>query len=322
MVAGMRIVLLDSFTTDQGDTAWPGLRALGELSVFARTPPELVLERCAQADAVLVNKVLLPASTLAALPCLRYIGLTSTGVNVVDLATARARGIAVTNVPAYSSESVAELVFAMVLHFAFRTGDHDRAVKAGGWARNPDFCFYLSPLRELAGKTLVVVGQGAIGRAVSRIGAAFGMKIVAAAVPGSTTQDRVPLMQALATADVVSLHCPLTPLTQGLVGRDFLAALPANAILINTSRGPVVDEAALIESLAAGKLGGVGLDVLEREPPAANHPLLAADAPWADRLLVTPHMGWGTVEARRRLADEVTRNLAAFVVGQRRNRVD
>jgi glycerate dehydrogenase len=318
----MHIVLLDSFTTDQGDISWPGLRALGDLSVFARTPPDLVLERCAGAEAVLTNKVLLTAPILTALPHLRYIGLTSTGVNVVDLATARARGIAVTNVPAYSTESVAQLVFAMILHFAFRPGDHDRVVKAGGWARNPDFCFFLSPLRELAGKTLVVLGQGAIGRAVSRIGAAFGMKTVAAAVPGSTTQDRVPLAQALPMADVVSVHCPLTPSTQGLVGRDFLAALPAGAILINTSRGPVVDEAALVEALAAGKLGGVGLDVMEREPPAADHPLLAPDAPWADRLLVTPHLGWGTVEARGRLADEVSRNLAAFVAGQRRNRVD
>jgi glycerate dehydrogenase len=318
----MRIVLLDSFATDQGDTAWPGLRALGDLSVFARTPPELVLERCADAEAALTNKVILSAPILAALPRLRYVGLTSTGVNVVDLATARTRGIAVTNVPAYSTESVAQLVFAMILHFAFRSGDHDRAVKAGAWARNPDFCFFLSPLRELAGKVLVVLGQGAIGRAVSRIGAAFGMKIIAAAVPGSTTQDRVPLMQALSVADVVSLHCPLTSSTQGLVGRDFLAALPAHAILINTSRGPVVDEAALVATLAAGKLGGVGLDVMEHEPPRPDHPLLAADAPWADRLLVTPHLGWGTVEARRRLADEVTRNLEAFLVGQRRNRVD
>lgn len=318
----MRIVVLDSYTTDLGDTTWPGLRALGDVTVFARTPPDLVLERCAEADAILVNKVLLPADTLAALPRLRYIGLMSTGVNVVDMAAARARGLAVTNVPAYSTESVAELVFAMILHFAFRPSDHDRAVKAGAWARSPDFCFYLAPLRELAGKNLVVLGQGAIGRAVGRIGAAFGMKVIAAAVPGSTTQDRVPLMQALPSANVVTLHCPLTRSTQGLVGRDFLAALPRHAILINTSRGPVVDQAALLEALGAGHLAGVGLDVLEREPPAADHPLLAANAPWANRLLVTPHIGWGTVEARGRLVDEICRNLAAFAAGQRRNRVD
>jgi glycerate dehydrogenase len=322
MVTRMRIVLLDSFALDQGDTAWPGLRALGSLSVFARTPPDLVLERCSDAEAVLTNKVVLSASILGALPRLRYVGLTSTGTNVVDLAAARAHGIAVSNVPAYSTDSVAQLVFAMILHFAIRPGDHDRAVKAGAWARNPDFCFFLAPLRELAGKTLVVLGQGAIGRAVSRIGAAFGMTIIAAAVPGSTTQDRVPLGLALPRADVVTLHCPLTPSTQGLVGRDFLAALPAGAILINTSRGPLIDEAALTETLAAGKLAGVGLDVLEREPPRPDHPLLAPGAPWADRLLVTPHLGWGTVEARSRLADEVARNLAAFIAGQRRNRVE
>jgi len=322
MVHIMRIVLLDSFTTDQGDTSWTELRALGELTVFPRTEPAWVRERCAGADALLTNKVVLSAAVMAALPDLRYIGLTSTGTNVVDLDAARARGIAVTNVPAYSTESVAELVFAIILHFAFRAGEHDAAVKAGRWAAGPDFCFFLAPLRELHGKTLVVVGLGAIGKAVARIGAAFGMRIVAAAVPGSTRQDRVPLDQALPIADVVSLHCPLGPATRALVNRAFLAALKPGAILVNTSRGPIVDEGALLEALRAGRLGGVGLDVLEREPPAPDHPLLDKNAPWSERLLVTPHLAWGTVESRRRLAAEVARNLAAFQAGERRNRVD
>jgi glycerate dehydrogenase len=318
----MRIVLLDSFTTDQGDTRWTELRALGDLVVHPRTLPAQVRERCADAEAVLTNKVLLPADTLAALPSLRYVGLTSTGTNVVDLAAARARGIAVTNVPAYSTESVAELVFAMILHFAFRAGEHDAAVKAGRWAAGPDFCFFLAPLRELDGQTLVVLGQGAIGRAVGRIGAAFGMKVVAATVPGSASKERVPLREALPLADVVTLHCPLTPSTRGMVDREFLRALKADAILVNTSRGPLVDEAALGEALAAGRLGGVALDVLEREPPLPHHPLLDAAAPWASRLLVTPHLGWGTREARARLASEVAKNLAAFQAGQRRNHVE
>lgn len=318
----MRIVLVDSFTTDQGDTAWPALRRLGELTVFARTPPEQVVERCADADAVLTNKVVLDAAVLARLPRLRYVGLTSTGTNVVDLAAAAARGIAVTNVPAYSTESVAELVFAMLLHFTIRAAAHDRAVKAGAWSAGPDFCFFLTPLRELAGKTMVVLGLGAIGQAVARIARAFGMNVVAAAVPGSSSAGRIAIAEALPEADVVSLHCPLTPLTRGLVDRAFLAALPDQAILLNTSRGPVVDEAALLETLAAGRLAGVGLDVMEHEPPAANHPLLAPTAPWADRLLVTPHLGWGTTEARQRLADEVAANLAAFLAGNRRNRVE
>jgi len=318
----MRIVLLDSFTTDQGDTAWPELRALGEVVVYPRTEPAFVLERCAGAEAILTNKVVISAELMAGLPELDYVGLTSTGTNVVDLAAARARGIAVTNVPAYSTESVAQLVFAMILHFAFDVAGHDAAVKAGRWAAGPDFCFFLHPLCELAGKTLVVVGLGAIGEAVRRISTAFGMKVIAAQVPGSSSPGRVPLFQALAQADVVSLHCPLVEATRGLVNRAFLAALKPGAILINTSRGPVVDIESLREALAAGKLGGVGLDVLPREPPEPNHPLLDPSAPWANRLLVTPHLAWGTVEARRRLALEVARNLAAFQRGERRNRVD
>ena len=318
----MRIVLLDSYPADQGDATWPELRALGELTVFPRSEPALVIERCAGAHAVLTNKVVLSAEVMAALPELRYVGLTSTGTNVVDLEAARKRGIAVTNVAAYSTESVAELVFAMILHFAFRASDHDAAVKSGRWAAGPDFCFFQAPLRELAGKTLVVLGLGAIGKAVGRIGAAFGMKVLAAAVPGSTSEDRVPLDQALPLADVVTLHCPLAPATRAMVNREFLATLKPGAILINTSRGPIVDENALLDALAAGRLDGVGLDVLDREPPLPGHPLLDPNAPWAKRLLVTPHLGWGTVESRHRLASEVARNLAAFQVGERRNRVD
>jgi glycerate dehydrogenase len=322
MVPRMRIVLLDSFTTDQGDTSWTALRALGDLTVYPRTEPALVAKRCAGHEAVLTNKVVLSAELMTALPELRYIGLTSTGANVVDLDAARGRGIAVTNVPAYSTESVAELVCAMILHFTFRAAAHDAAVKAGRWAAGPDFCFRLAPAHELFGKTLVVLGLGAIGQAVARIATALGMKVIAAAVPGSTSRDRMPLDQALPLADVVTLHCPLTSATRGLVGREFLGALPAGAILVNTSRGPLVDEAALIETLAAGRLAGVGLDVLDREPPPADHPLLDPAAPWAGRLLVTPHLGWGTVEARQRLASEVAKNLAAYQAGGHRNRLD
>jgi glycerate dehydrogenase len=214
------------------------------------------------------------------------------------------------------------LVFAMILHFACRAGEHDAAVKAGRWATGPDFCFFLAPLHELADKTLVVLGSGAIGQAVARIAGGFGMQVLAGAVPGSPSPNRVPLDEALPAADVVTLHCPLTAATHKLVDRRFLAHLKPGAILINTSRGPIVDEGALREALAAGTLGGVGLDVLEREPPAPGHTLLDPHAPWASRLLVTQHLGWGTVEARRRLATEVAVNLAAFLAGQGRNRVD
>ena len=317
----MRIVLLDSFAADQG-APWPGLERLGEVVAHPRTDPSLVAERCAGAEAIVTNKVVISKDVIDALPDLRYIGLASTGTNVVDLPAARARGIAVTNVPAYSTESVANLVFAMVLHFSFAVAAHDRAVKAERWASNPDFCFFLGPLHELAGKTLVIVGMGAIGKAVARIGSAFGMNVVAAEVPGSTRAGRVPLLDALPLADVVTLHCPLVPSTQGLVNARFLGALKASAILINTSRGALVDEGDLVEALRAGKLGGVGLDVMVKEPPPASHPLADPAAPWADRLVITPHLGWGTVEARQRLASQVAENLAAFQKGQRLNRVD
>jgi glycerate dehydrogenase len=317
----MRIVLLDSFAADQGGTIWPELRVLGELVVYPRTAPHLVHERSAGAQALLTNKVALSADLMSALPDLRYIGVTATGTNVVDLDAAKARKIAVTNVPAYSTESVAQLVFAMILHFTTGVAAHDAAVKAGRWAQGPDFCFFLHPLRELAGKTIVTVGFGAIGKAVARIATALGMKAIAAHVPGSASGDRVPLAEALPLADVVTLHCPLTPATRGLVNAPFLAALRPDAILINTSRGPMVDEAALLDSLRTGHLGGVGLDVLSTEPPAFDHPLLDPTAPWASRLVVTPHLAWGTVEARRRLASSVAANLAAFKAGQRLNRV-
>jgi glycerate dehydrogenase len=318
----MRIVLLDSFAADQGESAWPDLRALGELVVHPRTDPDQVVERCLGATAVLTNKVAISEAVMASLPDLRYIGLTSTGTNVVDLTAARARGIAVTNVPAYSTESVAQLVFAMILHFAFDVAGHDAAVKAGRWASSPDFCFFLRPLHELAGKTLVVVGLGAIGKAVARVASAFDMKVIAAAVPGSTSAGRVPLAVALPKADVVTLHCPLTPATHAMVNQAFLSQLPPGAILVNTGRGGIVDVDALMHALASGQLAGAALDVLPTEPPPPDMPLLAPDAPWARRLIVTPHLGWGTVEARRRLADEVARNLAAFQVGERRNRVE
>ena len=319
----MRIVILDSFAADQGDlTFWDGLRALGELVVHARSADSDVDARAAGAVAALTNKVPFAAATFAALPDLRYVGVLATGTNVVDLAAARAAGVAVTNVPSYAAASVAQHVLALVLHFSQDVAGHAAAVKAGAWARSPDFCFFTREMFELAGKTLVLVGSGAIGGAVARIAEAFGMRVVRAAVPGSTTPGRVALAEALPAADVVSLHCPLTDATRGMVDAGFLASMKPGAILINTARGALIDEGALVAALAAGKLGGVGLDVLAVEPPPADHPLTDARAPWAARIVVTPHIGWGAIEARRRLAAEATENLRAFFAGQRRNRVD
>jgi len=318
------IVVLDGFTTDQGDPAafWGELGALGALAVHPRTAAADRRARCAGATAVLTNKVAVDADLLGALPDLRYVGVMATGTDLVDLVAARRRGVAVTNVPGYAAESVAALVFAMILGFTHDVAGHAADVKAGRWAATPDFCFFRRPLRELGGMTIAVVGSGGIGGVVARIAAGFGMTVVRAAVPGSSAGGRVPLAEALARADVVTLHCPLTPGTRGLCDRRFLGAMKDGAILINTGRGALIDEAALLETLAAGRLLGAGLDVLAVEPPPLDHPLLDRDAPWAARLVVTPHIGWGTVEARRRLAAIVTANLKAFLNGQRANRVD
>jgi glycerate dehydrogenase len=321
-----RVVVLDGFAIDQGEPAavWRELALLGDLTVFPQTEAAQVVARAGDAAALLTNKTPLGAAELAALPRLRYIGVTATGTNVVDLAAACAAGVAVTNVPGYATESVAELVFALILHFAFDVADHNAAVKAGVWAASPDFCFFRQPLIELWGKTLVLVGAGAIGGAVARVAEAFGMRVIRAAVPGAPAhpdRPRVPLEEALPAGDFVSLHCPLTESTRGLVGPAFLARLKPGAILINTGRGALIDEAALIEALQAGRLGGAGLDVLATEPPPPAHPLTDPRAPWAGRVVVTPHIGWGTVEARARLVAEVTRNLQAFLRGEPRNRV-
>lgn len=320
----MRIAVLDSFAADQGETgAWAELETLGQLTLHPRTPSSAVVDRARDATAIITNKVVIGAETIAALPNLRYVGISATGTNVVDLATARARGIAVTNVPGYAAESVAQLTFALVLHMAVDVAAHSAAVKAGRWAATEDFCFFLRRLPELSGKTLVVLGLGAIGSAVARIGAGFGMRVLAATVPGSTTHGhRVPLADALPLADVISLHCPLTAATANLVDRRFLSQLKRSAILVNTSRGGLIHEQDLVEALKAGHLAGVGLDVLAREPPPADHPLTDPRASYASRVIVTPHLGWGTVEARARVRRQVAENLKAFVAGDRINRVD
>ena len=323
----MKIVILDSFPADQGDPTytWEGLRALGDLTVYPRSHEDQIIERARGATAVLTNKVEIRRELLEMLPEIRYVVVLATGTNIVDLEAARARGVAVTNVPGYATDAVAQLVFALILRLTHDVAAHDRAVKEGRWAASPDFSLFVQPLVELAGKTMAVVGTGTIGGAVLRIAEAFGMHVLSAAVPGSPPRpgvSRVRLSDALGEADVVSLHCPLTPLTRGLVDATFLRAMKPKAILINTGRGPLINEVDLRAALVAGRLGGVGLDVLGAEPPAPDHPLLDPAAPFASRIIVTPHIGWGTIEARRRLEQAVTRNLAAFIAGERVHRVD
>ncbi|MBN8525557.1 MAG: D-2-hydroxyacid dehydrogenase [Planctomycetes bacterium] len=318
----MRIAILDAATTEQGVDCWAPLRALGEVVVHPRSDPAQARERAAGADAVLINKVPVTPELLAAAPALGYVGVLATGYNIVDLDACRRRGVAVANVPGYSTESVAQLVFAFLLQHACDVAGHTAVVGRGGWAAGPDFCFALQPLRELHGKTLGIVGSGAIGSSVARIAAGFGMRVLRCAVPGSASQDRIPLAEALPQLDAVTLHCPLTSATTRLVDAAFLARLKPGAVLVNTGRGGLIDEMALAAALAGGRLGAACLDVLTAEPPPADHPLLRREAPWAGRLLVTPHIGWATEEARVRLVAEAAENLRAFTAGQRRNRVD
>jgi glycerate dehydrogenase len=318
----VRIVVLDGYPIDQGQLDWNAVKASGELTVFPRSRPDEVLARAAGADVILTNKVLLTAETIGELPDLRYIGVLATGTNVIDFAACHARNVAVSNVPGYAAPSVAQFVMAMLLHFLEDVPSYVAAVRANAWAAQPDYALFLRPRVELAKKSMAILGMGSIGSKVADLARAFGMNVIAGAVPGGTVTGRVPLGEALAMADVVSLHCPLTERTQRLVNRDFLQAMKPGAVLINTARGALVDESALIEALAGAKLGGALLDVVEEEPPRPDHPLFDASAPWSNRLLVTPHVSWGTVEARRRLIQIVGENLAAFLRGERLNRVD
>jgi len=318
----VRIVVLDAFAADQGELAWNKLAEWGKVTVYPRTLPHEILERAADAEAALTNKVRFTRELIDALPRLRYLGIVATGTNVVDLEACRQRSIAVTNVPGYCASSVAQFVFAFVFHLLYDVGSYVDQVKVNRWADAPDYCFFLRRHVELSQKSIAILGLGSIGGKVAEIARAFGMNVLAAAVPGGATEGRASLEVALAKADVVSLHCPLTERTRRFVDRGFLAAMKPGAILVNTSRGALIDEAALLDAVAAGRLGGALLDVLTEEPPPRDHPLLDPRAPWAGRVMVTPHIAWGTVEARRRLIDLAAENLGAFVRGERLNRLD
>ncbi|MFO1451336.1 MAG: D-2-hydroxyacid dehydrogenase [Opitutaceae bacterium] len=301
------LVILDGHTLNPGDLSWEPLQALADCRIHPRTSPAEIVTRSAGAELLLTNKTPLTAATLAALPAVRYIGVLATGFNVVDVAAARARGIPVANVPAYGTQSVAQHVFALLLELTQHTGAHAASVRAGRWAQSPDFCYWDSPLIELAGKTLGIVGSGRIGSAVARIAEAFGMTVVFARRSGG----RAELESVLRRADVVSLHCPLTDETKHLINATTLGWMKPSALLINTSRGPLIDDAALAEALNQGRIAGAGLDVLSTEPPPAGHPLFSAQ-----NCLITPHIAWATASARRRLLDTAVENVRAFLAGK------
>lgn len=316
----MKIVVLDGYTVNPGDNPWDELARLGTLDVFERTPPELLLERASDADVLVTNKTPLRREALAKLGRLRGVSILATGYDVVDVAYAKERGVWVSNVPAYSTASVAQHAIALLLELCQHVGLHAASVRAGDWSRAPDFCYWNEPLVELDGLTLGVVGFGAIGRRVATIAGALGMKVVTtpshrgAARPGDVAT--VPLERLLSDSDVLTLHCPLTDETRRLVRRDTLALMKRSALIVNTARGALVDEADLATALVQGRIGGAALDVLSVEPPPVDHPLLAAP-----RCLVTPHQAWTSLAARRRLLGVTVANVRAFQAGTPQNLV-
>jgi glycerate dehydrogenase len=313
----MRIVILDGLTTNPGDVSWEPLERLGSLTVFDRTAPGDVVARAADADAVLTNKAIVGREQIAKLPRLKYVGVLATGFNIVDVAAARERGIPVCNVPEYSTPNVVQATWALILELANRVGHHDRTVHEGHWAACHDFCYWHGDLVELAGRTLGIVGYGRIGRGVAAVGRAFGMRVIHHRRQGGGDPACVDLDTLFRDSDVVSLHCPLTPETKGLVDARRLALMKPTAFLVNTARGPLVDEAALAAALNAGQIAGAAVDVLSVEPPLASNPLLTAK-----NCVITPHVAWATRDARRRLIDVTAANLAAFAAGQPQNVVN
>ncbi|MEX2606185.1 MAG: D-2-hydroxyacid dehydrogenase [Kiritimatiellia bacterium] len=315
------ICILDAFTTNPGDLSWEALASLGNLTVYDRTSPSERLERAEGHHILITNKVVLDKGLLCQVPDCELVCLLSTGTNAVDLDYCRERGIPVCNIPAYSTDSVAELTFALLLDWARGVHVHGEAVREGAWCDSADFCFSKTPQRELAGKTLGLVGFGEIARAVARIAAAFGMKLLACTPhpegKPEMGQDFVTLETLLAESDVVSLHCPLTEATQGLINEDRIAMMRPGAVLINTGRGGLLDEAAVAAALKEGVLGAALLDVLSSEPPRADNPLLSAP-----NCTITPHIAWATRAARERLISILVENVTAFLEGNPKNVVN
>ena len=317
----MNIVYTDAYTLNPGDLDWAPIRSLGDVTLHDRTSPNELIGRVKDAEIVLTNKVKMPREVLDQLPSLRYIGVTATGYDIIDVAAARERGIVVTNVKGYSTDSVAQLTFALLLELTHHAGIHSQSVRAGEWVASPDFSYAKSPLIELAGKTLGLVGYGDIGRKVARIGRAFGMDVL---VNRRNTQPEADGMVTVvdretlfAQSDVVSLHCPATSDTIGFVNTALLSRMKPTAWLLNTSRGSLLNETDVADALNAGVIAGAGLDVLSVEPPSADNPLLTAK-----NCLITPHIAWASFSARQRLMQSVADNIRAFLDGAPRNVIE
>ena len=311
----MNIVFLDAFTANPGDLSWSEFESLGHCTIHDRTPADQTIERAKDAEVVITNKAVLSRAVIESLPKLRYIGVIATGYNVVDIAAARERGIIVANVPGYGSPSVAQAVFALLLELTNHTGQQTQDVSKGRWAACPDFCFWDKPIIELQGLTLGLVGLGDIGASVARIALAFGMKVIATrrtwAVPPPAGITPAPLDKVLRESDVISLHCPLTDETKHLINAGSLAQMKPSALLINTARGPLIDEPALATALNEGRIAGAGLDVLSVEPPSKDNPLFTAK-----NCLITPHTAWASRASRARLITIAADNLRQWQAGR------
>ncbi|TIH12972.1 D-2-hydroxyacid dehydrogenase [Marinifilum sp. JC120] len=318
----MKTIILDGYTLNPGDNPWTGLEEICELTVHDRTEPEDIIERAADADIILTNKTALSAKIIKKLPRLKFISVLATGYNVVDLEAAAARNIPVSNVPGYSPPSVAQHVFALLLNHSNRVAMHDRAVKEGQWAQQKDFCFWNAPLIELAGKKIGIVGFGDIGKKVGTIANSFGMEVLVYAprpkpAPEYTPFSFVSLEELFREADAVSLHCPLTADNEKFVDKKLLSTMKSNAYLINTARGPLINETDLAAALTSGIIAGAALDVVEEEPMMPGNPLSGTP-----NLTITPHIAWATLEARSRLTDTTVENVKAFLNGKTVNVVN
>lgn len=310
----MKVIVLDGYGLNPGDLSWEGMAALGELTVYDRTSSAELLERAADVEVLITNKTVITAEDMEQLPQLKYIGVLATGYNVVDIAAAKDKGIVVTNIPAYSTPSVAQMVFAHLLNITQQVGYYAEENRQGRWSANADFCYWDGSLMELEGKQMGIVGFGNIGQATARIAQAFGMKVC---VFTSKPQEALPqgickasLDDLFKESDVVSLHCPLTPETQEMVNAGRLKTMKSSAILINTGRGPLINEQDLADALNQGVIAAAGLDVLSTEPPTSDNPLLKAK-----NCFVTPHIAWASLEARTRLMNIAVNNLKSYLEG-------
>lgn len=316
-----KIVVLDGYTLNPGDLSWDGLRQFGKTTVYDRTPEELVLERIGDAGIILTNKTVLTGEIFDRAPDIRYVGVLATGYNVVDMAAAKEKGVTVTNIPAYGTAAVAQMTFALLLEMCHHVWAHSEEVKGGAWTGSADFCFWRYPLIELAGKTMGIIGFGRIGQAVANIALAMGMKVlVHDPHPDRTLESKTlkyaQLGKLFAEADIISLHCPLQGSTEGMINRKTIAMMKDNVMIINTARGPLINEEDLSAALNSKKVAGAALDVLSREPPGKDNPLFSAK-----NCIITPHISWAPKETRERLMEIAVNNVKQFLAGKTVNAV-